>query len=256
MRGAHGDHRPLVAVTTTVLPDPEDARKGRIALYANYLVAVERLGITPVLVTPSHGRPSAHRILELCSGLLLTGGYDIDPARYGEAARPDLEMVNPARDEAELALLGAALERELPVLGICRGHQLLNVHFGGTLYQDIGVQLGVRSHDQTTDWGQHHHEVRVLEGTRVHRCLGITRFEVNSFHHQAIKDLGRGLRVTASSDDGIVEAVEAEAHRWVMGVQWHPERGEARSDEVDPNACVFRAFAEAVGRYAAGDGRG
>lgn len=245
------DGTPLVAVTTLTLHDPGDARKNRVAVYGNYITALERMNLTPVLITPAHSSSARRRLVELCDGLVLTGGDDIDPARYGEEPRPEVEMVDRGRDEMEFEVLGHALARDLPVLGVCRGHQLLNVHFGGTLYQDIGAQLGLGSHEQTTDWSQHHHTVRVTEGTRIQTCMGIDHFEVNSFHHQAVKDVAPGLRVTASSEDGVVEALEADGHRWVMGVQWHPERREARAEEVDPNRCVFRAFGLAVGQHAA-----
>lgn len=238
--------RPRVAVTTTILPEGGEYRKPQLALYSNYVEVLDRMGLTVLLLTTAHGPDALRSLMDDADGLVLSGGYDIDPARYGEEPTDALGVVSPARDEMEFLAVELALARELPVLGICRGHQLLNVHFGGTLYQDIDSQLDGSSHQQTADWGQHHHSVAVEPDTLIERCLGLSTFEINSFHHQAVKDVGQGLRVGARSDDGLVESIEATNGRWVLGVQWHPERHEAHSEEADPNRCVFRAFREAV----------
>ena len=243
---AFSNGHPLVAVTTSTAHEPSDPRKSRSVLDAGYVQALERMGLAPLLITPGHGAGSWQRLLDLSHGLVLTGGHDIDPGRYGREPSLHLGEVDRPRDEMEFAVLTGALERRIPVLGICRGHQVINVHFGGTLYQDLTDELGVGSHDQPGDWTQSHHTVRAMEDTRIQRCLGFTNFQVNSFHHQAVENVGRGLRVTACSDDGVIEAIESEEDNWLMGVQWHPERGEAHSEDGDPNRCVFRAFAQAV----------
>ena len=239
--------RPTIALTTTIDPRGGDSRRPRVAVYANYLDALQRAGLVPILVTPAHDQKAIDRLVADCHGLVLSGGEDINPARYREEPTPQLGPVNPLRDTAECQALEAAITRDLPVLGICRGHQLLNVYFGGTLYQDIGVSMGPEfSHLQTTQWEAHHHEVTVVEESRIGRAIRAPRLEINSFHHQAIKDLAPNLEVTARADDGLIEAVESRDHRWVVGVQWHPERHEAKEEGCDPNMRLFRAFAEVV----------
>lgn len=237
----------LVAITTTIDPQGGDYKKPRIGLYANYATALQRVGLTPMLITPAHSAESIHQLVGLCEGLVLSGGEDIDPSCYGEDPIPELGQVNPARDFAEMRALDAAAKRDLPILGICRGHQLLNVYLGGTLCQDIGTEMGTAfSHLQTTPWGSHHHEVAVEPGSRLGRAVGGDRLRINSYHHQAIRHLADDLVVTARAEDGLIEAVEGRGDRWVVGVQWHPERHEAEAPESNPNVRLFQAFAEVV----------
>jgi putative glutamine amidotransferase len=239
--------RPRVALTTTIDPKGGDYRQPRVAVYANYLAALQRVGLTPLLVTPGHDDRSISELVASCAGLVLSGGDDIDPSRYGQDPIPELGPVNPPRDAAECRALSTAVPMDIPILGICRGHQLLNVFFGGTLCQDIGVAMeGENRHLQTTPWGSHHHHVGVTGDSRIGAAIGRDRIEINSFHHQAIQKVAPNLRVTARADDGLIEAVESREHRWVVGVQWHPERHEARAEDADPNVRVFAAFADAV----------
>lgn len=238
---------PLVALTTTIDPQGGDYQQPRVALYANYLASLERVGLTPLLVTPGHSDQAIAQLVGLCAGLVLTGGDDIDPANYGEAPTPQLGPVNPRRDAAEQRALKAAVERDIPVLGICRGHQLINVFFGGTLCQDIATEKGeASSHQQTAPWGARHHEVVITPESRLARALGEDRLAINSYHHQAIRKVAPDLEVTARAEDGLVEAVESKEHRWLVGVQWHPERYEAEAEDSDPNIRLFMAFRDAV----------
>jgi putative glutamine amidotransferase len=239
--------RPLVALTTTIDAKGGDYQKPRIAVYANYLSVLQHAGLTPILVTPAHDEDAIHDLVSLGAGLVLAGGDDIDPSRYGQQPIPELGPVNPPRDAAELFALEVAVGRDIPVLGICRGHQLLNVFFGGTLCQDIEVATGAEStHMQTTPWGSHHHDVSVQKGSRVGDAIGRERIEINSYHHQGIERVAENLEVTARADDGLIEAVESREHRWIVGVQWHPERHEAQSPDSNPNVRLVNAFAEAV----------
>ena len=160
--------------------------------------------------------------------LMLTGGIDVDPAIYGRERHAKVKEVSRARDEMELAYVHAALERDIPVLAICRGHQLLNVAFGGTLLQHIESgehRADYRMEGVPSRW----HEVELLPDTRLAEAIGETAFEINSRHHQAVckEGLGAGLRATGFADehgDALVEAMESTQHTWVVGVQWHPER--------------------------------
>jgi len=184
-------------------------------------------------------------------GLLLAGGADVAPARYGEAAHSSVVDVDPARDEFEIALVAAAMARHLPVLAICRGIQVLNVACGGTLVQDIASQVpGAINH--SLDVPQHQpydlaHEVWIEKDSRLStlmgdRLAGVDACEVNSRHHQAVKNVAPGFRVTATAPDGVIEAIEHSAAPFCLGVQWHPENF-WRTGEFRP---LFEGFLEAA----------
>jgi putative glutamine amidotransferase len=238
---------PLVALTTTLDPEGGDYRQPRIGLYANYLTPLQRVGLTPVLVTPAHSEAAIRSLVAACAGLVLSGGEDIDPARYGEEPIAQLGRLNTARDVAELIALDEAARRDLPVLGICRGHQLLNVFFGGSLYQDLEAQTrSGRSHRQSGPWGQPQHDAVIAPGSRLAEALGCERVRINSYHHQAVREVAADLQPVAVSEDGLVEAVESRRHHWILGVQWHPERHEAEAPDSDPNIRLYHAFAQAV----------
>ncbi|MDP9238867.1 MAG: gamma-glutamyl-gamma-aminobutyrate hydrolase family protein [Chloroflexota bacterium] len=197
---------------------------------------------------------AAGRVAELSpalDGLMLTGGIDVDPACYG--AEPHAKVKETARDRdlMELSYLDAALERDIPVLAICRGHQLMNVGFGGTLVQHI-ESGNHRADFRTEGYPSRWHDVRVLAGTRVAAAFGgETAFETNSRHHQGVRTaaLGPGLRAAGFADDHggeLVEAAESQQHRWCVSVQWHPERPEEQRPEFAP--LMRRLFADFVSR--------
>lgn len=237
---------PLVALTTTITGAPP-AERPRVAIHANYLDVLERVGLAPVLLTPAHSAASVEAILRTCAGLVLSGGEDVEPARYGEAPHPQLGAVNPPRDAMEFAALAVALERDLPILAICRGCQVLNVFYGGTLYQDLAAQRpGSALHEQAEPWGVRPHRARVEPGSRLGEIVAGGEFCINTFHHQAVKDVGAGLEVTAVAEDGVIEAIEARDRGWVIGVQWHPERCDAAVPDGDPDRRLFASFRQAV----------
>ncbi len=243
--------RPMISLTTTLDPRGGDHGEPRVGIYANYLHVLQRVGVIPQLVCPAHDADSVETLVRAGSGLVLSGGEDIDPSRYGEEPIPQLEEVNLVRDAMEWRALEAALELDMPVLGICRGLQLLNVFLGGTLYQDLATQRqDMIKHLQEAPWGHHHHTVRCSPDSHLQRVLGdCGPLAINSFHHQAVKDLAPGVRCTAQAEDGLIEAIESERHRWVVGVQWHPERHEADAPNTDPNIRIFEAFVGAVEEY-------
>jgi putative glutamine amidotransferase len=186
--------------------------------------------------------------------LMLTGGIDVDPAKYGAQRHAKVKEVDGGRDDMELAYLMAALQRDIPVLAICRGHQVLNVGFGGTLLQHIDSGEH-RADFATPGYPSRWHQVSLLPDSRLAAGYGDTTFEINSRHHQAVRrsDLASGLRPVGFADehgDELIEGMESEQHRWVVGVQWHPERPEDHKPAFHPlQKRLFAAFiAEAAGR--------
>ena len=198
-------------------------RKGYHSMREDYVRSVEASGAVP-LVLPTQAPDAAEALLDRLDGLVLSGGIDVDPALYGQAPHPKLGRVDRARDEFELALTRLALRRDLPLLAICRGQQVLNVALGGTLVQDIpSLVPGAVVHEAPGRRTRRAHPVEVAQGSRLAEILGAGPVLVNSFHHQSIDRLGEGLAVTGRAPDGVIEAVEMADHSFVLGVQWHPE---------------------------------
>jgi putative glutamine amidotransferase len=185
--------------------------------------------------------------LKDCAGLVLTGGIDVDPALYGETPHPEVEETNRPRDDFELSLLREALDAGLPVLAICRGHQLLNVCFGGALLQHVEGDAHCWHEDEPIT--SSFHDAEFVAGSRLAAIYGAGRIHVNSRHHQAVTPdrVAKGLIVTGITDDGLVEGLESESHRWVVGVQWHPERPEPETPGFAASSLLlWDAFAKAV----------
>lgn len=207
----------------------------------SYLEAVRNAGGQAIAITPDEDARAADRAAEY-AGLMLTGGADVDPAIYRSAPHEKTRFTDPIRDGYELRFITGALELDLPVLAICRGHQLLNVALGGGLHQHIEDY----SHVSERETGESRwHEAELTAGTRLRALHGdAARIRVNSRHHQAVTPalLAPGLVAAALTADGYVEGAESAAHRFVVGVQWHPERDEMR----ELSAGLFRAFVEAA----------
>lgn len=237
--------RPLIGLSTSVTTD---ATPERAYVNAAYLRAVQEADGVPVLLPPQLDDGARAALVGRLDGVVLSGGGDVDPARYGERPHPRTADVSPPRDALEIELVHRALELDLPLLAICRGIQVLNVALGGALHQDLPAGGPIR-HLQTEPRSQPTHAVKVaVEGTRLGAVVGEAELAVNSFHHQGIARLGDGLRATGWAPDGLVEAVELEGDRFVLGVQWHPE------DLVAHDAAarrLFEALIDAARRRAA-----
>jgi len=229
--------RPVVGITLG-----DGGRPGFHAMREDYVRSVEQAGAVPVVLPPVRAEDAA-ALLDRLDGVLLSGGVDVDPVLFGQAPHPKLGQVDRRRDDFELALTREALRRDMPILAICRGHQVLNVATGGTLTQDIpSLVTGAVEHDARGPRWRRVHRVDVSPASRLREILGRDTMSVNSFHHQAVDRLGEGLVASARSEDGVVEGLEAPARRFVIAVQWHPESFWGRSDSFQP---LFDAHAEA-----------
>jgi gamma-glutamyl-gamma-aminobutyrate hydrolase PuuD len=232
--------RPLIGITTYVTPAKWSYWDTEAALIpADYVNAVERAGGRALLVPPSED--GVEETLRALDGLLFSGGSDLDPGLYDQDPHEETSGIHEMRDRAELALLEAALERDMPVLAICRGSQVLNVARGGDLVQHLPEVVGDEKHKHTLGTFADH-DVTLEDGTRLGSLLG-DRAPVKSHHHQGIGRIGEGLQVAAHAEDGTVEAVEDPNRRFAVGVLWHPEAGDdARLfEELVREAAQYRA---------------
>jgi putative glutamine amidotransferase len=223
--------QPLIGVTTSELRRGElttlrrhgEPPHAEMALGITYARAVEAAGGVPVVMPPL-ARAAIPALVARLDGLLLSGGPDLAPAAYHARPHAELGMTEPRLDAFEYAVVREALRLELPILGICRGAQALNVARGGTLHQHLPDVVGdAIAHRQSEEGASLTHPVDVAAGSRLARVLGSTRLRVNSFHHQAVDRLGDGLRVSARAPDGTIEAIEDPARPFVLAVQWHAE---------------------------------
>ena len=222
MGKAMAGRRPLIGLNTTF---EMDAEGGVSATRPKYWRAVLEAGGMPLLLPQLDDRAIVEEALGALDGFIMIGGYDLPGERFGEATLSTVIPIEETREKSDFALLNALISGRIPTLAICLGFQELNVVQGGTLYQDIlfdGPPSEVRHYAKGLDCV--HHDVEVASGTRLAEALGTDgRTEVNSVHHQAVAKVGRGLRVSATAADGIVEAIEMEDHPFMIGVQWHPE---------------------------------
>jgi len=252
----HGDTRPLIGLTARTRP-VRSGEKERLneAVPRGYVEGVEGAsGLAVVL--PNSGDPSsAPAYLERIDGLLLTGGDDVHPRFFAEAPHPRLDIVDERRDLFEIALLLAARERRMPVFGVCRGIQVMNVALGGDLYQDLPSQADSKvGHSQRTLDEGPWHDIEVRRGTRLAEILGEASTAVNSYHHQACRRVADGLSVTATAPDGVVEALEDPGQPFFLGVQWHPEVLEGGA--AASSARLFAAFVAAAREFRAAASKG
>jgi putative glutamine amidotransferase len=231
--------RPVVGITTYVTPAAWGYWELEAALIpADYVFAVERAGGRPLLVPPSS--EGLDETLDSLDALIFSGGSDLDPETYGEQPHPETFGVHTARDAAELALLTRALERDMPVLGICRGIQVLNVARGGDLNQHLPDIVGDDRHKHDPPGVFSDHDVKIEAGTKLADLFG-GHTGVKSHHHQGIRRVGEGLVESAHAEDGTIEAIEDPTKSFVLGVLWHPEAGE--------DMKLFEALVEEARRY-------
>ena len=234
---------PLIAVAGYRLPVGRVSGwdVSAIAIPEYYLDAVRRGEGTPAIVSG----PGGNGLLDAFDGLLLVGGGDVDPSRYGGPPHPEVYGTDVRRDDFEIGLARRAVESNKPVLAICRGIQVLNVALGGTLEPHLPDRKGLVAHGNPTGtqpWVEH--EVKVAESSRIAEACGRVAFAARAAHHQAVKELGRGLTAVAWTEDGVIEGIEAEPGRgWVVGVQWHPER---TADRDETQQALFDGFVSAA----------
>lgn len=242
--------KPLIGLTSftswTVPSSATGTASARSAVNQSYIDAISAAGGTPILLPIGLDAESLRQVYGLLDGLLLPGGVDVAPRHYAQDPHPGLGEVDEGRDALELDVLDWALADDLPVLGICRGIQVLAVAAGGTLYQDIPSQLPEAARHEVREHGSHHlaHEVNIAPGSRLAAVIGLTHTGVNTFHHQSVQTPPPGFIVSATSPDGIIEAIEAPGHRFTIGVQCHPEG--LWNTTVPEFARLFAAFVQAA----------
>ena len=239
--------RPVIGIPVGQGTNPRGAKLYTVSQL--YLNAVYRSGGVPCPVPLHLDEELYGEIFQRIDGLLLAGGEDVDPSFYDAPKKDEIEKTDPDRDRVELLLARWAVAEQMPILGICRGHQLLNVTLGGTLYQDIQTEMGIDELHDNRGRGpgfrqQRPHQVILEPDSRIARELGAVLW-VNSLHHQAVATPGEGLRVVGLSPEGVIEAMELEGHPFAITVQWHPEM---LADD-DLMLRIFRLFVEEASRF-------
>jgi putative glutamine amidotransferase len=237
--------RKVVGITCSTQPLTKE-RAPCHALNRAYVSAIEQAGGAALLLPVTPEPDVLESYLSVMDGLLLSGGVDVAPEHYGHAPHERLGEIDADRDATELPLIRRALAQDVPIFAICRGIQALNVAMGGTLYQDLPSEKPSSIRHRQTEYGlarsETAHLVHIEPGSRLHSIVGAEDMETNSLHHQALRDVAEGLVVTACAPDGVIEAAEAPAYRYVLGVQFHPE--ETIHDEKSRR--LFAAFLHAL----------
>lgn len=233
--------KPVIGLTPS-----HEQEKNLLYLYPTYIHALRESGAACFVFPLGSAGEELAQLTAMCDGVLFTGGPDVHPFYFGEDAIPECGEIASLRDKTELELLPLAMEQQIPILGVCRGIQLINIALGGDIYQDLDRQFTPTgpsvAHRQLFDPKLPAHHVTVAEGSRLAAVTGQSRLEVNTLHHQAIRKLAPSLTACASSPDGLVEAVEMEGYPFLMAVQWHPEY---LFDSQESAKRLFQAFVEA-----------
>lgn len=238
--------RPIIGLTTFI--ESKGTSKYN-CLNCNYINAIVEAGGTPVMIPLVGEEESLLKYMNIIDGILFTGGVDVSPLYYGENPIKDIGAIEQDRDAYEMFLFKEAYDVNMPIMGICRGIQLINVALGGSLYQDINSQIesSLGHNPKESPMNQVHHMIRIEKNSKLYDIFENETIAVNSFHHQSIKDLGKGLKVTAHSYDGIIEAVESMERDFVLGVQWHPE---ALVPKHETSKKLFNEFVKQCGKFA------
>ncbi|HGJ66618.1 TPA: gamma-glutamyl-gamma-aminobutyrate hydrolase family protein [bacterium] len=231
--------RPIIGITCGT----SDLNTNDSYISNEYISAIESAGGTPIVLPLAKNESSFDGYISIIDGLLLSGGVDMDPSYFGEEPIQALGRIDVERDRIEIHLATQALKLNIPIFGICRGIQTLNVAGGGTLYQDIYSDLNnLLKHRQTAPGSHATHSIKIKEGSKLATIIGQTEFRVNTFHHQSVKDLATGFAISATASDGIIECIESTKHPFAIGVQFHPERMWQNSE---PMLALFKAFVDA-----------
>lgn len=239
--------QPLIGISVGA-GNSHEANGTALRVRSTYPRAVAAAGGIPLLIPLEMDEQALRAIYERLDGMVLTGGGDIEPSRYGAEASPLTVGVHAGRDQIEIQLAQWAVEDDKPLLGICRGNQVLNVALGGTLIQDIHEEIpGSLEHDHSTDdwFTRLPHGVKFARGSKIHTALGLDgdRLAVNTMHHQSVGTVASSLCVVASADDGVIEGIEHPERRFIVGVQWHPE---ALFSQHEPHLRLFKSLVTAA----------
>lgn len=233
----------LIGIVGNLLIDQGGMFPGYERAYVNndYVQSVKKAGGTPIILPIISDYETVKNQIEAMDSIIISGGFDVNPLIYGEEPSQKQGFLCPERDEYDLMVIKAAMELNKPILGICRGVQILNAALGGTLYQDLSQIEGCYiKHVQESRPDKAGHSVEIVKGTKLYSILG-EKITTNSFHHQAIKDLAPGFKVAARSKDGVIEAIEKD-EGFVMGIQWHPEMMAGKDNKLMLN--IFKTFVE------------
>lgn len=217
--------KPIIGITPDYHKRGDIFKGSAYFIGENYISAVEDAGGIPIILPYRSGKKALEELLEKIDGILITGGnFDINPSFYGESVIDKIGVFNDRRTDFEMEIATIGFQLDISILGICGGEQLINVASGGSLYQDIETQVQAAfSHQQKTPKDEPCHSAIIEPGTKLHSILECTKIDVNSTHHQSIKKVGKGFIVNAKAEDGIIEGIESVQHKFVLGVQCHPE---------------------------------
>lgn len=222
------NHKPIIGISTNFskITDLPFVNYDKIFINSGYINVIIKAGGIPLLLPLNADEKTTDQLLALVDGVVLSGGQDVHPSYYQEEQHPLLGITAQQRDEHELHIVRVASVQKKPILGICRGLQLINVAFGGTLYQDLSQHTtdSKKAHSLDEYMDTKLHSVNIISGSILHKLLHTTEVMTNSYHHQAIKNLAQGFRIAAKAEDGVIEAIEnIEENPWILAVQWHPE---------------------------------